>query len=281
MTGAVGPTGPQGPAGTGNPGPQGPAGPPGTGAYTEDVASFAGFTAATYSGNMGGRPAAHAACGAVFTGAHLCHASEYVLSNSATPVPATGAWLDASITPSDSFTVEGSHLFGRNTDSSCLSFTTTSSSYTGTYLQANGEATWGSSNCGTSRALACCNGTPKIVFAGFTTAAYTGSMGGRPAAHAICGAELPGSHLCHAAEYVRSVSDETVPAGGAWVDASVDHAGGFTVEGAPSFGRNTDSSCLSFTTASTSYTGTYLQTNGEATWGSSNCQTARRLACCF
>ena len=247
----------------------------------EDIPSFAGFTVATYNGNIGGRPAAHAICAAAFAGGHLCHASEYVLSNSATPVPATGAWLDNSVTPDGSLTPEGSHLFGRNTDNSCLSFTTNSTSYSGSYLQANGEVTWGSSNCQTNRPLACCNGAPKIEFAGFTPASYTGNMGGRPAVHAICDAAFPGAHLCHAAEYVRSVSSEPIPAGGAWLDTSIDSTGGLTPEGAPSFGRNTDESCLSFTTNSTSYAGSYLMTNGEVTWGSSNCQTARPLACCY
>jgi hypothetical protein len=245
------------------------------------VPAFAGFTVAIYAGDLGGRPAAHAACAAELPGAHLCHASEYLLSNSATPVPASGAWLDASATPTDSLAIEGSHTFGRYTGASCLSFTSTSTSYAGTYLQTNGEVTWGGSACQTARPLACCNGAPKIVFAGFTAATITGSAGGRPAVHAMCSAEFPGAHLCHAAEYLRSNSATTIPAGGAWLDASVDEAEGLTIEAAPSYGRYTGASCLSFTSASTSYAGTYLQTNGEVTWGGSACQTARPVACCF
>jgi hypothetical protein len=216
-----------------------------------------------------------------FAGAHLCHASEYVLSNSATPIPAVGAWIDASVTPTDALTVEGSHRFGRNTNYSCLSFTSASTSYTGTYLATNGEATWGGSTCQTARPLACCNGAPKVLFAGFTPASYTGNMGGRPAVHAVCGAAFPSSHMCHATEYFRTNSATPVPAAGAWLDASVDEDDGLTVEGAPGNGRNTNYSCLSFTSASTSYTGTYLATNGEATWGGSTCQLARPVACCY
>jgi hypothetical protein len=120
------------------------------------VPAFAGFTVATFNGSIGGRPAAHGACGAEFAGAHLCHASEYILSNSGTPVPAAGAWLDASIAPDDSFAIEGSHRYGRNTNDSCLSFTSASTSYSGTFLQTNGEVTWGTSTCQTARRVACC-----------------------------------------------------------------------------------------------------------------------------
>ncbi|MHB8876782.1 MAG: hypothetical protein ACYC8T_24060 [Myxococcaceae bacterium] len=98
--GPQGATGPQGAAGTpGSPGPQGVAGAPGTGGnlWGEEAATFAGFTSSPVNGAMGSRFAMNASCSAAFAGSHLCHASEYHLSNSATPVPAVGAWLDVSV----------------------------------------------------------------------------------------------------------------------------------------------------------------------------------------
>ena len=158
--GSAGTQGPAGPAGVpgpaGLPGPQGPAGPPGSGAYAEDEPGFAGFTVATFTGNIGGRPAAHSACATEFDGAHLCHASEYLLSTPSGAIPASGAWLDASVTWDDSLTLQGAPSFGRNTGVSCQSFTVSLTGYNGTYLQPNGSIIYGSSNvCTTARPLAC------------------------------------------------------------------------------------------------------------------------------
>ena len=153
--GSVGPAGAPGPAGS--PGPQGPAGPPGNGAYAEDEPGFAGFTSAVFTGNIGGRPAAHAACAAEFPGGHLCHASEYIVSTPAGAIPASGAWIDASVTWDDTLTFQGATIFGRNTGYSCVSFTVDLSNYSGTYVQPNGSVTSGSTNvCSTPRRIACC-----------------------------------------------------------------------------------------------------------------------------
>jgi hypothetical protein len=254
-------------------------GPAGSGAYAEDVPSFAGFTFATFTGNMGGRPNAHAACEAEFGDAHLCHASEYILSNSATPVPAMGAFLDSSVQLDGDPTRQGSHLFGRYTGNACMNYTTTSTSFFATVLQPSGEVL-NSSTCQTVRPLACCNGAPKIVFAGFTAATPTGNMGGRPAAHGLCNAAFPGAHLCHASEYLRTSSSMPIPAAGAWVDSSVDDISAPTQQGAPGFGRYTGNACMNYTTTSTSFFATVLNPAGDIT-NSSTCQNPRSLACCY
>jgi hypothetical protein len=279
--GSIGPIGPAGPAGA--PGPQGPAGPPGTGAYSEDEPGFAGFTVATFTGNIGGRTVAHGACAAEYPGAHLCHASEYLLSTPAGAIPAAGAWLDSSVSWDDSSTVNASPLFGRYTGNSCVSFTTAASGYNGTYVQPNGGVTYSSAGiCGVARPLACCNGAPKHVLAGFSAAAYTGNLGGRAAAHAICKNEFAGSHMCHASEYLRTVSSAPVPAPGAWLDSSTDPNGAASINGAPAFGRYTGNSCVSFTTDASGYNGTYVQPNGGVTYSSAGvCGVARRIACCL
>ncbi|MFT3767585.1 MAG: hypothetical protein QM820_19190 [Minicystis sp.] len=227
--------------------------------------------------------AAHSACAAEFAGAHLCHASEYLLSRSATAVPAAGAWLDSSVDQGGSQVLNGLYTYGRHTGYSCTSFTSAGATGSGTYVQPSGAVTWGSSNvCSAVRPLACCNGAPKIVFAGLSSSSYTGNIGGRPAANAVCNAEFSGAHVCHAAEYLRSASTVTVPPEGAWVESSADPNGSQTLQGAPAFGLHTGYSCTSFTSASTTGSGTYIQPSGGVTWGSSNvCSTSRRIACCY
>lgn len=309
-SGAMGPAGPQGPAGpagAGNPGPQGPAGPAGNGAYSEDIAAFAGYTAALTDGNAGGRDGMHARCAAEFSGSHLCHISEYQLANSATTVPASGAWIDPSILPyalsSDSdLTYESAPGFGRE-DFSFTCFSWTSNTSTGTwsasFLRADGLVQSTSSNvapaqpaCNLQRALACCNGAPKVQFAGFTTVQPDGAGvgNGRPGMHAACASEFTGSHMCHIAEYLRTGSGTTIPATGAWLDPSVNERNEIVTGGSPRFGRMTSRySCNGWTTntASGSWSSTHLDTDGSAHLQSSNvfpaqigCTAHRPIACC-
>jgi hypothetical protein len=305
-TGAIGPSGPAGPAGAqGNPGPQGPVGPAGSGSPNEDPAAFAGFTAAKYDGNAGGRDAMHARCAAEFAGSHLCHASEYIRTNSATVVPASGAWLDPSVLPyalsyEASLTFDGGPGSGRWTDSyTCDSWTSANgSSFSNTYLAANGQITTASSStaplppgCNTQRSLACCNGTPKVQFAGFTSMITNGGSiaGGRPGMHGVCASEFAGSHMCHAAEYLRASSGVTIPASGAWLDPSVNERDELVLGGSPRFGRWTSSyTCSGWTSASgTSFSSTFLDADGDIKTHSSStaplpigCAAQRPIACC-
>jgi hypothetical protein len=279
----VGPAGPIGPAGSvgpaGPPGPQGPAGPPGTGAYGEDEWGFVGFTSTTTNGNVGGRTAAHAICNAQFPGAHLCHASEYVLSNSSAAVPAVGAWLDPSTSPDGTSTVSGAPSFGRYVSANACTHWTQGSAGSGTYIDVGGQIYTGGT-CTAVRALACCNGTVKVDFAGFTGAVYNGNIGGRTAAHAICAVELPGAHMCHAAEYVRSVSSDAVPPEGAWLDPSATSTSVSTVSGAPAFGRYVSANACTHWTQGSAGSGTYIDVGGQIYTGGT-CTATRHIACCY
>ena len=301
MNGTNGSTGTNGaPGAQGNPGPQGPAGPAGTGGATDDIAAFAGFTQALSNGAAGGRDAMHAKCAGEFTGAHLCHISEYQLTNSATTVPATGAWIDPSILPSSELTFESAPGYGREAFSfSCTSWASASNTtFSTTYLQPNGRVTTASSNtfptppaCDVQRALACCNGAPKTQLAGFTTVTPDGAgFGtGRPGMHAACASQFAGSHMCHTAEYLRAASSVAVPASGAWIDPSVDDAGKIVFGGSPRFGRMTSSfSCAGWTSnVQSPGSSTYLDVDGSAHTHSSNtfpnpigCAAQRPIACC-
>lgn len=166
--GATGATGPEGPAGAngsqgppgaqgakGDPGPQGPAGPAGTGAYSEDVWSFAGFTAATYTGDLGGRSGAHALCAAEFTGAHLCYSAEYILSESIVPVPASGAWIDSSIRASDGYVRHaGVPSYGRDHDSGCGGW---NDGVNGTGQAIDADGAFNYRACSDAKPIACCS----------------------------------------------------------------------------------------------------------------------------
>lgn len=306
--GPMGLQGPTGPAGTGNPGPQGPVGPAGNGAYGEDINAFAGFTAQLTDGNAGGRDAMHARCAAEFTGSHLCHISEYQLANSATLVPASGAWIDPSVIPhaasSTDTTFNSAVGFGRE-DSSFNCFAWTSNTSTGTwsttFLRADGVVQATTSNtapaqpaCNLQRALACCNGAPKVQLAGFTTVQPDGAGAtpgaGRPGMHAACNAQFAGSHMCHIAEYLRANSPVPVPATGAWLDPSVNENDDTVTGGAARFGRETSSfTCFGWTsnTATGAWSSTHLDVDGNAKLQSSNsfpqqigCTARRPIACC-
>ncbi len=283
--GGQGPAGEQGPAGPqGDTGPRGPAGP--TGGQPGNLsASFVGFTAATTAGDIGGRAAAHQLCATEYPGSWMCHAAEYISSNSTTTVPASGAWLDSSVDAEGNRTVDGGPHFGRFQSSTCNSWSTGSSSGSATHVRPSGHTvTWSSaSQCDAVRPLACCDGTSAIQFAGFSTATSNGNMGGRAAAHQLCTQEFFGSHLCHAAEYLQSNSTASVPASGAWLDPSVDLVGDRTVGGSSRFGRHLSSACSSWSTSSSSGSATHVRPSGGiVTWSSaSQCDAVRSLACCY
>jgi hypothetical protein len=276
-TGATGPVGPTGPAGAGAPGPQGPAGPPGAGGNYDENFGFAGFTPGTYNGNVGGRIAAHATCAAAFSGAHLCHAAEYLITESMAPVPAAGAWLDASVDVDGSSTITGaSPLFGRYTNASCSHWTINTAGYNGFVASADGGIA--SVSCTTAHQLACCNGAPRVAFAGVTST--NAPMTGRVQMHAFCNASFAGSHLCHAAEYLRADSLASIPASGAWLDASVATDGTSTITGAsPVFGRYTNASCSHWTINTAGYNGFVASADGSI--ASASCSVAHPAACCL
>jgi hypothetical protein len=281
--GTPGSTGPAGPKG--DPGPQGPSGPAGSGAYSEEMGTFAGFTAATYTGEItfggGGRPGAHAICAAAFSGSHFCHATEYIQSASGTTVPMSGAWVDPS-TIDGSSTVNsgppgsGRYIYGQT----CSSWTNGTNALTGWWISPSGYVGT-SGNCSNSRALACCNTAPKVRLAGFTATATTGSLGGRPKVHALCASEFPGSHFCHATEYVRASSSKPVPTSGAWVDPSTVDGGSTVNSGPPASGRYIyGQTCDSWTNGTNALTGWWISPSGYiGTTG--NCSNSRAVACCI
>ncbi len=178
--------------------------------------------------------------------------------------------------PVDVEIASGRYLYG----STCSSWSDASTSYSGTWIQPSGNIT-NSGDCSSTRALACCNTPTKPSFAGFTTATTTGSGGGRPKMHVMCASAFGGSHLCHAAEYIRANGSLAVPSSGAWIDPSTASGTSTSNTGMPGSGRYLyGSTCSSWTDGSTSYSGTWIQTSGNIT-NSGDCSISRSVACCY
>lgn len=100
--------------------------------------------------------------------------------------------------------------------------------------------------------------------------------------HAACAAQFAGSHMCHAAEYTRTVSSAPIPATGAWLDPSVSSTAAFvTSSAAAPYGRYlATNACLSWTSINAGNTGTYVMPDGSMNT-SGTCNVGRPIACCL
>lgn len=259
--GTPGSTGSQGPAG-----PVGPAGPPAVGdggAYVLPTQgySLAGFTQATYAGNMGGIVMANAHCHAEFPGSHLCTDREYTWAGSPLGVPSGGAWVDLAGPLADN-----NWPRDRNPNGVCSHWAGTNNN--GTQLNAQGLVSY--APCATARALACCR-APLNWFRGFTSATFTGDLGGVAGANAKCHAAFAGSHLCTDREYQWSGSATPVPATGAWVELAYPSSAAVWPRD-----RNPNGVCSHWT--GTTLNGPQLGSLGVVEY--QPCATPRALACC-
>jgi len=287
-TGATGPAGPAGPTGptgaTGSVGPAGPAGPAGAVLFLDggavvslgDFVEFAGFTNATFTGDLGGLPGANAKCANEFAGASLCTRADYDLSNTTVPAPASGAWIDYS-RGTDGARSNGSCYYGgTNEPWSFGGAYSNSSGQQGSMVTSYGRHTI--ALCSTVKPLACCRAPSKLVFRGFTNATYTGDLGGLPGANAKCASAFPGASLCTRADYDLSNTAVAAPASGAWIDYS-----------RATDGTRSNGSCyFGGTNEPWSFGGTYSNSSGQqgsmvTSFGRHTialCSTSKPLACC-
>ena len=272
MTGSTGPAGPAGPSGmtgaAGPAGPSGPPGPPGSGyfldgglAFVNDAPSFAGFTSMTYTGSLGGVVGANAKCAAEFAGASFCTLSDFDRSNPSI-APSSGAWIDSDRQTSGARTT--------NSCSSSGSWNLGTTGDTGTNLNTLGVFT-GQVLCNGLRPLACCRVASAVVFRGYTTATFTGALGGAVGATAKCAAEYPGSFFCTVAEFDKANPTVTPGASGAWIDSSRNTSGTRL--------QNSCSSGGAWNLGTTGDTGTNLNAVGTFT-GQTLCNQLKPLACC-
>jgi hypothetical protein len=121
------------------------------------------------------------------------------------------------------------------------------------------------------------------TFVGFTTATFTGNLGGRVGAHASCQAQFgPNTWFCHATEFLNS-SSQGAPTGGAWIDWSAAENGNAVSSGGLSAGRSgtNTGSCLAWTSNAVTSNLT-VGPSGEilSTGSGTDCTQTRPIACC-
>lgn len=277
VAGPAGPVGGVGPAGApGAVGPAGPVGPAGSVLFldggvalvTEVPVQFIGFTVATFTGNLGGLPGAAVKCSAEFANSYFCTIPDYDNANTtAVPPTAAGAWYDNS--RADNGTRSTSSCTDANTPwtNAATPFQTF-----GPTLGATGYAS--TTLCSNARHLACCRGGRPSTFRGFTTATYSGNLGGVPGANARCQVDFPNSWLCSLNEYDLANTPVVPPtSAGAWIDNN--RAANGARSNSACTGGNTP-----WTNAATPFQtfGPTLSATGYA--GTTLCSSLRHLACC-
>jgi hypothetical protein len=239
---------------------------------TGDWVTFAGFTTTSYTGNLGGRVGGHAICSGEFPGSHFCDENEYTLTTSDLTVPASGAWVDD---------WDSAQPAARGYGSICSRWSNGTTLYEGFVVRADGTlgtsfVTSGNYGCQVPRPVACCFSSKAVRFRGFTPTNYTGNLGGRVGAHAICRSAFPGSHFCHEGEYTQAFTGAPVPGSGAWVDDYDEVQPGK---------RGYGYICSRWSNGTNLYEGFLVRTDGTigtsfVTSGNYGCQVPRPVACC-
>ena len=281
-TGAAGPQGAQGPAGpagatgaagpAGAAGPQGPQGPPGAvllldgGIPSNTWIRFAGFTVATYTGNLGGIPGANQKCRAEFPGSFICTSAEYYRAEPDSYPTGNGAWIDYD--RSALGTRNSSACYASNTGS----WTEGTNANSAAFVNTSGYV-YNGSTCNVPHSLACCVAPLTVVLRGFTAATYTGNLGGIPGANQKCRAEFPGSYFCTSAEYYRAEPGVTPTGNGAWIDYDRSALG--TRNSSACYASNTGA----WTEGTNANSAAFVNTSGYV-YNGSTCNVVHSLACC-
>lgn len=122
-------------------------------------------------------------------------------------------------------------------------------------------------------------GTEGYAFLGFTTASFSGDLGGLQGAHAKCAAQYAQAHLCTWREYELLGSAAPLPAAGAWVD-DARYPSSSTPAVSPR-DRENSYACNNWRSSTDSSAG-FIDSQGiyTATYVANACATARPLACC-
>ncbi|MDP3500532.1 MAG: hypothetical protein Q8S33_09370 [Myxococcales bacterium] len=269
----------------------------GSDAGVSEKVTFAGFTSTTHTGNLGGRTGANAICNAQFGGSHFCTDWEYDQAAPPGPIPNGTTWVDEG----DSNT--SSRFFRRYNEQlyTCVNWTNDLAVSTwggnqvrGSAINSAGEfvTTWVSASnggCQVPRALPCCRGGSLVRFRGYTANTYTGNLGGRAGANAICNANFSRSHFCSDWEWDQAGSPGPVPNGSVWMDEGDSNAQ------TSRFHRRQNEqlyTCVNWTNDLAVSTWGGNQVRGSAvnavgefvsTWVSASnggCQTPRALPCC-
>ncbi len=132
------------------------------------VERFAGYTATSYTGDVGGRAIANFHCASEFAGSHICHVAEYDRAHPNAAPPTDGAWVDMSAYAEGSSIYRRTYFAGArmgryassNTSENCSNWTAIDYDYLGTPRDTNGTAVKpegaGIELCNVARPFACC-----------------------------------------------------------------------------------------------------------------------------
>lgn len=269
----------------------------GADAGVSEKVTFAGFTSTTHTGNLGGRTGANAICNAQFSESHFCTDWEYDQAAPPAPIPNGTTWIDSGDSDPSSryFRQYGNQL------STCMNWTNDQALslfggnlVRGRALNSVGEfvstfVSASSGGCQIARALPCCRGGSLVRFRGYTTNTYTGNLGGRAGANAICNANFSRSHFCTDWEWDQAGSPGPVPNGNVWMDSGDSNAQ--TSRYHRQFG-NQLSTCVNWTNdlavstfGGNQVRGRVVNAVGEfvstfVSAANGGCQTPRALPCC-
>jgi hypothetical protein len=98
----------------------------------------------------------HALCNAAIPGSHFCHVTEYLRANSSAVVPAGGAWIDPSVSPTSSNFNTGMPNSGRSPyGGTCESWTIGTSGSSAYWVTTAGTISV-TGHCSSARSAACC-----------------------------------------------------------------------------------------------------------------------------
>jgi len=114
---------------------------------------FAGYTANTYTGNLGGMTGANAKCQAEFSGSHFCSTLEFVRSGH-TINPISNSWIFSEST-STAVNFGGGTLYSTYNNHGCSGWDNDLSTFLGSAILSTGSYGGGIS-CDNSLKLTCC-----------------------------------------------------------------------------------------------------------------------------
>lgn len=235
---------------------------------------FAGYTVATFTGDLGGPIGSNAKCAAEFPGSHLCSDREFKWAGVGVIPGAAGFWIGRTVFPTGSTpSPQPRDVIG----ATCDNWRSAATDINANFHDVMGIDTSVYGGCATQRQLACCRSGHSTWFRGFTSMTYTGNLGGPLGSNQKCAAEYPGSHLCSDREFKWAGVGVTPGVNGFWAGRTVDSSASTPT---PQPRDLIFATCDNWRSAATDINGAYHARNGTEASDYGGCAITRQLACC-